>query len=120
MQELAIMHRLTAAVRYIDLLLFPPVPLTLTKLPDQWQSPPRTNLRRAILSAGCITLPRPVFLILLPIATLGAIRFELVLRTDSIALTGEMKYLESPCQSLYCRLLFFGTSRAPETCRTLG
>jgi hypothetical protein len=28
MQELAIMHRLTAAVLYIDLLLFPPVPLT--------------------------------------------------------------------------------------------
>ena len=38
MQELAIMRRLTTAVLFIPLNLFPPIALTQTKLPDQSQS----------------------------------------------------------------------------------
>lgn len=91
MQELAIIRRFTAAVLLIALLLFPPVALTLTKLADQSQSPPTNQVASRDLSAGSIGLPLPRPRLPFVYCYRATIRFELVFRTDSIALPEEMK-----------------------------
>jgi hypothetical protein len=105
------MRRLTTAVLFIALNLFPPVALTQTKLPDQSQSagPAKQQVasrHRVCLSPSSIgpalsCLPYSLFFILYSFMYpyRGAIWFELF-RTDFITLHGEMKCLESRWRKL--------------------
>jgi hypothetical protein len=102
MQELAIMRRLTTAVLFIALNLFPPVALTQTKLPDQSQSPGAAKQQVASRDRVLISEQLGPALSRLPYSFMypyrGAICFELF--RDFITLPGEMKCLESRWRKL--------------------
>ena len=97
------MRRLTTAVLFIALNLFPPVAPTQTKLPDQSQSAGPAKQQVASRDRGAIseqhrTCPlSSSYSFMYPYR--GAICFELF-RTDFITLPGEMKCLESRWRKL--------------------